>query len=183
MPITSAFATASAQSGGTVADYIREHLGYRLELTTAQASIVRTDTAQRGGLSHWNITLRLQLTNRGFSAPVNRRVWVLHLLDLTTNQSIGHALAEPSLAPDWRVFYPTIPGDPLRTTTEHIATLNATMSNVNPGRYWLGFSLVDPLAVKGHSSETEAKHAVRFTNTAWMSGVNVVGCIEMQTVV
>lgn len=181
MPISSAFAAQSSRTGGTVADYIREHLGYRLELTTAQAITTQDITVLHSGVGsidqayEWKLTLRLQLVNRGFSAPVNHRVWAVHLLDLATNRTVCRALAEPSVAPDWRSFYPVIPGDPLRTTLYHVATLAVTLPNVTAASYWLGFSLVDPLAV--HSGV--ARHAVRFTNTEWMDGANVVGSIGM----
>lgn len=190
MPISAAFAAQSLRTGGTVADYIRDHLGYRLELTSAQAVLVQSDTLPRqngasavdiGQAREWNLTLRLRLVNRGFSAPVNRRVWGIHLIDQFNG--VQSALAEPSVAPDWRLFYPVIPGDPLRATLEHVATLSATVSNVTAARYRLGFSLVDPLAATEHSdaarSETAARHSVRFTNAEWISGVNVVGSIEM----
>ena len=190
MPISSAFAAESLAKNGTVADYIREHLGYRLELTSAQAAIAQSDTApRRNGVSavdigearECNLTLRLRLVNRGFSAPVNRRVWAIHLID--QSNGVRSAFAEPSVAPDWRLLYPASPGDPLGATLEHVATLSATVSNVTAARYRLGFSLVDPLAATERSdaarSETAARHGVRFTNTEWMSGVNVVGSIEI----
>ncbi len=177
MPISSAFATQSRKNGGTIADYIREHLGYRLELTAAQATIAQSNTGAMDHVHEWKVMLRLQLLNRGFSAPINHRVWAVHLLDPATNRTIVRARADPSMVPDWRSFYPVIPGDPLRATLEHSATLTAVLPNVTAARYWLGFSLADPLAVKVHS--VAARHAVRFTNTEWMDGVNVVGSIGM----
>jgi hypothetical protein len=138
LPLSDAYANFSTQHNGSVYTYIRDHLGYRLELVHASAQL-------EGGV----LRLTLLLQNFGFSAPVNAREWGLVLLDAR-----GEAAWSERRAPeckDWRTLYPHLPGDPLRTVTVHNVTVAAALNGSGaaaprPGAYQLGFTLLDPLA-------------------------------------
>ena len=175
LPITDAFAAASEQTDGTVYTYIREHLGYRLELDSA---IIRAP-----GAAGAPFAIELALYNRGFSAPVNARTWCIALLDPKTHavawrsESLRAVFTSGAERPaDWRLLHPVHPGDPLRTPVLHSISITA----VNPpptGSFAVGFQLADPLA-KGHADEATT---VRFTNSKWVSGWNVIGEVALPT--
>lgn len=181
LPITAAFAARSAQTGGTVADYIRQHLGYRLELISAEVDC-SWRKAPGGGLDI-SLSLSMSLTNNGFAAPVNTRVWAVHLLEATTATSTvaANATVDASAAPDWRTFYPVIPGDPLRSALRHTVKLADIQLHVpKAGAYQVGFSLQDPLQRPAGAGDSTGKHSVRFTNAeTWVAGINVLGSITL----
>jgi hypothetical protein len=125
LPITSAFAARSSKTGGTVAEYIREHLGYRLELVSARVEW-RSSSAIAGAI---DLSLSLALTNNGFAAPVNARLWTVLLLDVVSHAPVVNASLDPSAAQDWRTFYPVVPGDPLCMSLTHSVTLGAAYTS------------------------------------------------------
>ena len=101
-------------------DYIRDHLGYRLELHTAawpDSLIVTT-----GAALEFTATLR----NWGFAAPINPRPVYLVVLSDDLSKIIWRSdtLADP------REWQPHTPGDPFYTPLRHIikgaAHVNAT---------------------------------------------------------
>jgi hypothetical protein len=181
LPITDAYANESANRNGTIYEYIRDHLGFRLELQSATAAV------ERNG-SRAVIRLDLVMQNHGMGAPVNARDWTIALLSsgVTTNQSRVVWQSEPSAmvsaGTDWRLLYPHVPGDPLRAPVSHRIALAARLpaSHVPPGSSLeVGVSLLDPLAITGPGGADAAMAmAVRFTNPRrWVRGVNVLGSL------
>ena len=99
LPLTQAYGNYSLKHNGSVYDYIRDHLGYRLELTfaTATATAAAAVPAQEptggqgfdahaagraggaGGAGR-GVAVQLLMTNNGFAAPINTRVWSISLL-------------------------------------------------------------------------------------------------------
>ncbi|MGB0884069.1 MAG: DUF4832 domain-containing protein [Flavobacteriales bacterium] len=76
-------------------DYIRDHLGYRLELTNAYV--------WQGG--DGALSLKAGFYNRGFTAPQNPRVFYFVILDYNTNQILSqHEVSGGDI--DWKTWYP-----------------------------------------------------------------------------
>jgi hypothetical protein len=172
LPITEAFEAESNRTNGTVYDYIREHLGYRLELSTATARISKANAA---GADSVRAGVTISISNRGFAAPVNSRNWTLALLD---QAGVAVWRCEAQATSDWRLLQPWVPGDPLRTPLIHTVALTAQCpGGAQSGKdYRLALALLDPLArEKGERDEDAAVHAVRFVNTRWVRGWNVLG--------
>ena len=189
---------ASLLRNGSVYEYIRDHLGYRLELSSAMATVTPAASAQHGPrpggapathgstadvavqMSH-SIAVEMLLQNNGVSAPVNIRAWHIALLSPSGGGKVawlspGMTGADADV--DWRVLYPHLPGDPVRQPLVHNVTLTATATNLPAGTYDIGVTLVDPLAVGG--VETAENTAVQFTNPLrWQHGVNVLGSVTL----
>ena len=66
--------------------------------------------------------------------------------------------------------------DPLRTPVLHSISIT-TVNQPPTGSFAVGFQLADPLA-KGHADEATT---VRFTNSKWVSGWNVIGEVALPT--
>jgi hypothetical protein len=106
----------------TAFEYIRDHLGYRLE-----ARQTRFDTtARHGGTLH----IELELINRGFAAPVNPREIIFVL---------GHAsgaIFEIPSGVDARTLQPHRPGDPQFQPIVHRIAVDAAISADLPMGEW-----------------------------------------------
>eukprot|EP00658_Telonema_sp_P-2_P063556 TRINITY_DN5230_c0_g2_i2.p1 TRINITY_DN5230_c0_g2~~TRINITY_DN5230_c0_g2_i2.p1 ORF type:complete len:301 (-),score=60.33 TRINITY_DN5230_c0_g2_i2:115-1017(-) len=109
LPISDAY----TQVPHTGYEYIRDHLGYRLELQAATfPSIVSIPTGQSFALP-----FSARLINFGFAAPVNPRpVW---LVLLTGDNSSVSWKSQDSVA-DPRDWQPFAPGDPTFTPLLHV---------------------------------------------------------------
>ena len=181
---------------GTVYDYIRDHLGYRLELSSATASVstVEHASSDSGGSAAKQQVIRveMELRNNGFGAPVNARDWSIALLSRSSRGGSGsskvvwqsEAAGMISKGADWRLLYPHLPGDPLRAPLSLNITLAAHLpeGSVKAGSTMeVGVALLDPLAVSGPGGMAAARAmAVRFTNPRWWAeGVNVLGLINV----
>jgi hypothetical protein len=187
LPLTDAYANASALRNGTVYEYIRDHLGYRLELDAATVVVEHDDDSNVSGQQ--TIRVELALHNNGFGAPVNARDWTIAMLSTGAGKGGVVWQSEPgggmiAAGTDWRALYPHIPGDPLRAPLAHNITLAATLpqGSVKAGStVEVGVALLDPLAVAGPGGMHSARAtAVRFTNArGWADGVNVLGSVTV----
>ena len=154
LPITEAYEAESNRTNGSIYEYIRDHLGYRLELSDATVS------ASDGSA----LTVSLTLFNRGFAAPVNVRNWSLGVLDA---QDKVVRTCDATGGTDWRRFYSYVPGDPLRAPLAHVVTLAAECGPLDDS-HSIGVALTDPLAKHGTGI------SVRFINTPFVSEMNVL---------
>ena len=176
--------------------YLTDHIGYRLELTTAHvpASICRA-----GRLS-FNATL----VNYGFAAPMNPRPVLAVLIAASPTATLdaandhgtprAHAPAGIStLAPivlgafdvDVREWQPYLPGDPYFYAIDHTISLSpvALPPEVTAGTYQLGLYLPDPRAAQQNE---DARFAIRLANdnvpwwtTSGRYGVNVIATLNV----
>jgi hypothetical protein len=127
---SSSSASAAAPVGVTVYQYIRDHLGYRIELVSLNVV--------------GNATIIIRLKNYGFSTPVNVRILSVVLIDRNSSRIVWNATTHDVNGGDWRKWQPYAPGDPLRTILTH--TFASTGSVVFPiGTYDVGVSLRDSL--------------------------------------
>lgn len=114
-----------------VFEYIRDHLGYRIELQ--RLSLPRK---WRRGACH---RVELALVNRGFSTLFNDHEVCFVLLD-----EAGRVCAVQPTSADVRTWQPYAPDDTLRTPLEHKVTADFVLPGGLPrGTYRLGLWLPD----------------------------------------
>lgn len=131
----------------TAFEYLRDHLGYRLELQTAEWDS-RVEPGKR-------LSGELNLMNRGFAAPVNNRTCYLVL-----SGSDGSAFEFP-LACNWRSFQPHRPGDESRTPLLHSVKFDFPLPADMPrGEYRVALWMPDPLP----SIRNLPRYCVRLAN-------------------
>ncbi|MFE0258223.1 DUF4874 domain-containing protein [Streptomyces sp. NPDC059010] len=164
LPVSDGYFTDS--SGNPVArthyDYIRDHLGYRIEIRQARYAKLPS------GLS-----VQVDLVNRGFAAPKHPRSALLTLLD-----AHGRTVSTVNTGADWRTWLP----GPRSETNEPAAdpatrTITGTLPlPTTPGTYFLGLALP-------HPTTSAAAYAVRCANAGvWFPpslGVNVLATIAL----
>ena len=152
-------------------EYIRDHLGYRLELQQA----VFPDEVSVGG----NLTVNLELINRGFSTLHNSRNAYIVLIDMDGNVVEFDTGADPQ---QWQPF---APGDANYTPLVHQLGIQVTLpGGIEPGYYQLGFWMPDPYS----SIHLDPQYAAQLANrdTFWWAnengeyGVNLFGVIEVE---
>ncbi|MFM9368347.1 DUF4874 domain-containing protein [Streptomyces sp. Da 82-17] len=143
-------------------EYIRDHLGYRIELQEA-----RWDRTADG------LTVEVDLRNRGFAPPKHPRP--VRLLLLAPD---GRTVTSTDTNADWRDWRPQGRAE---TTDDHaeprISTVRGVLgeSQLPPGTYRLALALPDP------DYPSEPRLAVRCANATvqWVGGVNVVGSLRL----
>jgi hypothetical protein len=114
----------------TAFEYIRDHLGYRLEAQTARFDSV----VQPGGTLH----IELDLINRGFAAPVNPRQIYFVLVHAS-----GETIEIPT-GVNARTLQPYRPGNPdFRPLTHRIAAAAALPAGMRPGEWTLALWIPD----------------------------------------
>lgn len=156
----------------TVYDYIRDHLGYRIELQEATFSRqLRARSVFRADIS---------LVNRGFSTLYHSRPVVFVLID-----GNGRVTELPAADVDVRRWFPHNPDDPQKRALTHKIQYSAHLpSSQKPGHYSLGLWLPDGSA----RLRKRADYAIRFANgdvPFWASpnqrswGINVLGVLEV----
>jgi hypothetical protein len=149
-------------------DYIRDHLGYRLEAREAKWS-----TQAKAG-TPWSFDLTL--VNRGFAAPVNPRQALLLLIPRS-----GPPVELP-LAADPRTWQPYAPGDPEFKTLHHKISFHGKLPSLPPGDYSVALWLPDAAP----SLRRDPRYAIRFANrdTTWWTdaagryGANILGLVS-----
>ena len=154
LPISPAYAAAAQDKGRTVFEYIRDHLGYRIELVSA---------AIAPDLSSVNISL----VNYGFSRPLYARPVSVVVLDAAGD--VVHAKRLEGV--DVREWQPHVVGDPLFTPLVHTLRVGPLDFAPAGGTYYrVGLYLPD---ARGNGSA----FAMRFANAqGWVDpGVNVIG--------
>ena len=142
-------------------EYIRDHLGYRLELLSAEMP----EAVNAGG----NIRCELKLVNRGFSSFINPRPVYLTLT-----------------SDDKRIFTMQFDADPRRwhpfetenfKTIEHKLFMDTSLpDDIMPGCYKVGLWLPDA----SESIRERYEYAVRLANDLeWRNGVNLIGVLNV----
>lgn len=154
----------------TAFEYIRDHLGYRIELQSAAFP----RQAEPGAL----VPAEIRLINRGFSTLHNPRPVFLALIRDTKCVATFPTDAHP------RTWQPHAPGDETRAPLTH--TVNASCAfpeDLAPGGYILGLWMPDAY----ESLRLDPRYAVRVANgdVPWWTdreghyGVNLLGPIEI----
>jgi hypothetical protein len=155
----------------TIFDYVRDHLGYRLELTKGSYP----DKATAG--KSFNATF--SLVNRGFATPINPRRVYLVLID----KDKVYTLAESKT--DARKWYPCIPNERTVLSPEYKVNFKAKLTkNIAPGKYKLGIWLPD----SAKTIHKDARYAIRLANrdVPWWTGednsygINIIGNVTVQ---
>ena len=160
------------EAARTQFEYIRDHLGYRIELARAEFP----ERAARGR----NFALELSLVNRGFSTIHNLRPVEFLLIDPLENVvELGRAEADP------RAWQPYAPGDPDFAPLTHRVSFSAELGGaVAPGWYKLALWLPDP----SEKLRRNPCFAIRTANrdTPWWTdsdgqyGANVLGIVHVE---
>ncbi len=174
LPLSDGYFTnaAGAAVTRTPFEYIRDHLGYRLELQTATFAS-EVDRGQP-------LAVAIDLVNRGFATFINPRPVVLVLI-----AEDGRVVECPVATADPRRWQPYWPGGggsaPL---THRISGAATTAAELPVGRYRLGLWLPDGT----ESLRYDARYAVRVANrdAPWWTdgagryGVNVLGEVAVR---
>jgi len=155
----------------TVFEYIRDHLGYRLELQAARFP------ATADCETPFNV--EIDLINRGFSVPINPRPVNLALADET-----GHVVWSQTTGADPHAWQPCAPGDSEYAPLTHTIKASITLpAGLKPGTYLLGLWLPDA----AERLAKDARYAIRVSNrdVPWWPGpgnaygVNLLGKIAV----
>jgi hypothetical protein len=152
-------------------EYIRDHVGYRLELQEVRL----TENLKRGE----NLLVEIDLINRGFSTLFNPRQ--AHVVLISSDERDIHEIPLDTNPRDWQPFDPEDPKyEPLLHTVRYAGQLP---EGITPGKYTLGLWLPDPkLAIR-----LDPNFAIRVANrrTDWWTttdaqyGVNVLHAIHV----
>ena len=154
-------------------EYLRDHLGYRLEVRSVEASTVASPDGSSRVLE-----LKVSLVNRGFSAPQNPRHVGIALLRRTKGNVT--VLQEQTVqGVDVRRWQPFQPGDPRFTALAHSFshTLAAGWEGwLRDGSVQVGLSLRD----RDARLRSDPRFSIRLANAGvgWegeVGGVNVLG--------
>lgn len=144
-------------------DYIRDHLGYRIELQEL--------TVKDG-------SIELSLINRGFSTLFNEHPVYFVLMDEGGN--ICHTQLTDARVNDWQ---PYRPGDPECTPLTHTVTTKLETKDIAPGNYRLGLWIPDG----SERLKYNPRYAIRCANsdTEWKLsddgkyGINVLTTLKI----
>jgi hypothetical protein len=132
----------------TAFEYIRDHLGYRLEMQRMTVPV--------SAVSKKEFSLRLTLINRGFSAPHNAR----EAFFVFINEQGQIALTVPAYT-NPESWQPYQPGDAQFIPLEHTLMANIPAgTNITPGKYRVGLWLPDGTAALKYN----AAYAIRCAN-------------------
>lgn len=151
----------------TVFEYIRDHLGYRLELQSA--------TFPAKAIPGQRLAIRAELINRGFATLHNPRPVVLVIVS-----PANEVIECPVAGADPRTWQPFAPEDPAFTPLVHAVSAEVDLpGTLRPGWYRLGIWLPDASA----ALRRNPAYAVRLANgdTLWWTdsarqyGVNLIG--------
>lgn len=145
-------------------EYLRDHLGYRIEVRRARYDL--------SGLGSGRLPVEVDVVNRGFAPPKHPRPVRLVLLDAD-----GRTVAASDTGADWRDWQPKGRAE---TTDDHseptTSTVRATLAVPRGARgtYRVGLALPDPRF-------PGAADAVRCANATvdWVSGVNIVAGVRI----
>lgn len=151
--------TAGAPVTRTAYEYIRDHLGYRLQLSGATFGV------EQGGV----LPVSFSLSNTGFSAPHNARSVQLVVLDST-----GQAVRTVTTGADWTTWQGAAASENGGNGSLPTYTVNGSLdlNGLPAGSYRIGVALPASGATAGNTA-----YAVRFANSGvdWVSGANVIG--------
>lgn len=156
----------------SIFEYVRDHLGYRLELQSARFPQAVT-AGQR-------LKAETRFVNRGFAAPMNPRHVHYVLID-----EHGTVTELPRLETDAQRWYPCDPIDRSQLAPLHTWTLDTALpEDLAPGTYRLGLWLPDPAP----SLRYDLRYAIRLANGDapwWTSddgcyGVQILGRLRIE---
>lgn len=156
----------------TIFEYIRDHLGYRLELQSCTYPSKVTVGK--------NFAVSIELVNRGFAPTINPRPIYLVLL---SNKGEVHVIAKAST--DIRKIYPCLPDDRKQLAPKYKIKFDTKAFPVLPaGKYKIGVWMPD--AYK--SLQKDSRYSIRFANrdveyftgNQKEYGVNVLGEIVVK---
>ena len=152
-------------------EYIRDHLGYRIELQLARfpGTVVQGDKP----------FVEMELINRGFATLINPRPVYLTLINTS-----GELVQRQQTAANPQTWQPFQPGDSEHTPLRHHVHGELRTAGLAPGEYMLGLWLPDASA----RIAEDARYAVRvangdvpwWTTAAGKFGINILGAIEIQ---
>lgn len=144
----------------TAYEYIRDHLGYRLELVSANVpQDLKKDESFR---------ITLNIKNYGFSTLINPRPVYITLTDVNDNVYCFKTKADP------RKWQPYDPADKERKTLVHTITFEGPLpKELKPGTYGLGLWMPDA----ADNLRKDPRYAVRLANPTlwWKSTKNEYG--------
>ena len=152
----------------TIFEYIRDHLGYRIELQKARFPQKAKST----------LPVEIELINRGFATLINPRPVYLVLIN-----TAGEMVAQHKTDVDPHDWQPFRPGDPNYEPLLHSIKADVPLKGLAAGEYMLGLWLPD--ASPGIAGD--ARYAVRVANrdAPWWTtasgeyGVNILGTVEI----
>ena len=168
-----------AKAGKSGYEYIRDHLGYRLELRSAA---LPTTLSAAGA----TFTFSAALVNWGFAAPISPRPVQLVLLAPKSNNSIVWSSASLADPRDWQPF---VPGDPTYLPQLHRLsaqiTIPAEVLRAAAGTALrFGLYLPDMRMAPATALGVGADYCVRLANDlgagGWANGVNVLATATVQ---
>ncbi len=148
-------------------EYIRDHLGYRIELQEATLPTRLTPGSEA--------PVAVTLINRGFSTIHNPRPVVLALIDNEDN-----VVAQTVTDANPRTWQPFEPGDESYMPLTHVASGTLSVpSDLADGEYRLGLWMPAPR----EAIRLDPRYAVRVANgdVAWSArlGINILGTIRV----
>jgi hypothetical protein len=151
-------------------EYIRDHLGYRIEMQRATFP----GAISVGG----KLSVEAELINRGFSTFHNPRPVYFILID-----SDGSVTEFPVKDADPRKWQPYKPGDENYKPLVHKISINSKLPNsLDSGWYQLGLWIPDDY----ESLRMDPRYAVRVANgdVPWWTGsgygINILGVIQLR---
>lgn len=174
MPVSSSYFRLKDGSriARSVFDYIRDHLGYRLELQSLQMpSVLKAGQANR---------LELTLINRGFATVFGEHIVCPVLVD-TAGQvlELGALQVNPM---EWQPFHPA---DPECKPLLHSVDMTCQLpQGIAPGNYKLGLWIADA----SERLKYDARYAIRCANenTEWAVaeggryGINILAEVQVE---
>lgn len=152
-------------------EYIRDHLGYRIELQTADF--------ERTVASDGQLDVDVKLINRGFATLINPRPVYFVLID--TNGKIVLMYKTDTDVHSWQPFEP---GDEEYKPLIHNVSGRIKPEDLQSGEYMLGLWMPDART----SIQKDSRYAVRAANgdVPWWTtvsgeyGINVLGVVEVK---
>ena len=151
-------------------EYIRDHLGYRIELQSARF--------QNQVSSNGSLPVKVELINRGFATLINPR----HVYFVLINTS-GELVLKQKTDTNPQTWQPFQPGDLNYKPLTHSIEGNISLNEMTAGEYMLGLWLPDA----EESIQLDSRYAVRTANrnVPWWTtadgkyGVNILGTIKV----
>ena len=149
----------------TAYDYIRDFLGYRVQLLEASFPASVALGAE--------LTVAVRLVNYGFAAPANPRGMLLALIDAGAAGGAGAIVfTAPFPGVDARAWQPFVPNDPLLQPLVHFAGAAPRLAALAPGAYALGLYLPDAAPGASNASAFSVRLANKACATMSAAGVN-----------
>ncbi|NOX67146.1 MAG: DUF4832 domain-containing protein [Chlorobi bacterium] len=151
-------------------EYIRDHLGYRIELQNA--------SFQNQVSSNESISVKVELINRGFATFINPRPVYFVLINTS-----GEFVLKQKTDADPQTWQPFNPGDLEYKPLTHSIKGNISLTEIKGGEYMLGLWMPDA----DESIRLDSRYAVRTANrdTPWWTtadgkyGVNILGTVKV----